>query len=156
MHKTLDGSRQLPAWVLDHIGQPLTVAVLARKMNMSGRNLTRHFIAATGTTPLQWLLTQRIHRAQELLGSTDASMGPYSAARPPHADHEFISLDRGDDRFTQLGVPLTNVSPGLNERVHPQVSWGFLQSIAAWALFSLDGGGSIAFRWPRGRRQDLA
>ncbi|MGH3608779.1 MAG: helix-turn-helix domain-containing protein, partial [Pseudonocardiaceae bacterium] len=28
----------------------------------------------TGTTPLQWLLTQRIHRAQELLESTEDSI----------------------------------------------------------------------------------
>lgn len=61
-------------WALDHLDQPFTVTDLARKMNMSGRNLTRHFTAATGTTPLQWLLTQRLHRAQELLESTDASV----------------------------------------------------------------------------------
>jgi AraC family transcriptional regulator, transcriptional activator FtrA len=35
------------------------------------RHLGRHFRAATGTTPLQWLLTQRIRRAQELLEATD-------------------------------------------------------------------------------------
>ena len=62
------------AWALEHLDQPLTVADLARRMNMSGRNLTRHFLATTGTTPLQWLLTQRIHRAQELLESTDNSV----------------------------------------------------------------------------------
>lgn len=62
------------AWALEHLDQPLTVGDLARRMNMSGRNLTRHFAATTGTTPLQWLLTQRIHRAQELLESTDTSV----------------------------------------------------------------------------------
>jgi transcriptional regulator GlxA family with amidase domain len=41
---------------------------------MSSRTLTRHFAAVTGTTPLQWLLTQRIHRAQELLENTDDSV----------------------------------------------------------------------------------
>jgi transcriptional regulator GlxA family with amidase domain len=68
------GLGSLLAWALDHLDQPLTVTDLARKMNMSGRNLTRHFTATTGTTPLQWLLTQRLHRAQELLESTDASV----------------------------------------------------------------------------------
>jgi AraC family transcriptional regulator, transcriptional activator FtrA len=41
---------------------------------MSSRNLARHFTAVTGTTPLQWLLTQRLHRAQELLETTDDSV----------------------------------------------------------------------------------
>jgi AraC family transcriptional activator FtrA len=44
---------------------------LARQANMSSRNLARHFNAVTGTTPLRWLLTQRVHRAQELLETTD-------------------------------------------------------------------------------------
>jgi AraC family transcriptional activator FtrA len=68
------GLGPLLAWALDHLDRPLSVADLARRVNMSGRNLTRHFVAATGTTPLQWLLAQRIHRAQELLESTDASI----------------------------------------------------------------------------------
>ena len=62
------------AWALDRLDQPLTVADLARRMNTSGRTLTRHFVATAGTTPLQWLLTQRIHRAQELLESTDTGV----------------------------------------------------------------------------------
>jgi AraC family transcriptional activator FtrA len=64
----------LLAWVIAHLDQPLTVADLARRVNMRSRNLARHFAAATGTTPLQWLLTQRIHRARELLESTDDSI----------------------------------------------------------------------------------
>jgi Helix-turn-helix domain len=34
------------------------------------RNFTRRFRAETGTTPLQWLLAQRVARAQELLETT--------------------------------------------------------------------------------------
>lgn len=44
------------------LDQPLTVEDLARQANMSSRHLTRHFNSATGTTPLQWLHTQRIRR----------------------------------------------------------------------------------------------
>jgi len=44
---------------------------LARRANMSSRNLARHFRSTTGTTPLRWLLEQRIRRAQELLETTD-------------------------------------------------------------------------------------
>jgi len=58
-------------WAVAHLEEPLTVGDLARRANMSTRNLGRHFMAATGTTPLLWMLTQRIHRAQELLENTD-------------------------------------------------------------------------------------
>ncbi|KZB88586.1 AraC family transcriptional regulator [Amycolatopsis regifaucium] len=61
-------------WVTERLDRPLTVEDLARRANMSSRNLARHFRSATGTTPLRWLLTQRIRRAQELLERTDDSV----------------------------------------------------------------------------------
>ncbi|GAB2834091.1 helix-turn-helix domain-containing protein [Actinoallomurus bryophytorum] len=61
-------------WAIARLDRPLTVEDLARRANMSARNLARHFNAVTGTTPLQWLLTQRIHRAQELLETTGDSV----------------------------------------------------------------------------------
>jgi AraC family transcriptional activator FtrA len=67
-------------WVIERLDQPLTVEDLARRARMSSRNLGRHFRAATGTTPLQWLLTQRIRRAQELLETTDDSVDAIAAA----------------------------------------------------------------------------
>ncbi|MFD8499178.1 helix-turn-helix domain-containing protein [Amycolatopsis sp. NPDC059657] len=67
-------------WVAERLDQPLTVEDLARQANMSSRNLGRHFRSATGTTPLQWLLTQRIRRAQELLETTDESVDAIAEA----------------------------------------------------------------------------
>lgn len=67
-------------WVIERLDQPLTVEDLARQALMSSRNLGRHFRAATGTTPLQWLLTQRIRRAQELLETTDDSVDAIAEA----------------------------------------------------------------------------
>ncbi|MFJ2648035.1 helix-turn-helix domain-containing protein [Streptomyces sp. NPDC087420] len=61
-------------WASGRLHQPLTVPDLARRANMSTRNLTRRFTAATGVTPLRWLHTQRVHRAQELLETTDDSV----------------------------------------------------------------------------------
>ncbi|MFJ5137393.1 helix-turn-helix domain-containing protein [Streptomyces sp. NPDC088707] len=61
-------------WAMERLDQPLTVDDLARRARMSSRNLGRHFRSVTGTTPLQWLLTQRIRHAQELLESTDESV----------------------------------------------------------------------------------
>jgi AraC family transcriptional regulator, transcriptional activator FtrA len=62
------------AWALAHLDEPLTVADLAQQAGMSPRNIGRRFTAVTGSTPLQWLLTQRIHRARELLEYTDESI----------------------------------------------------------------------------------
>ncbi|GGX67017.1 AraC family transcriptional regulator [Streptomyces minutiscleroticus] len=67
-------------WVIERLDRPLTVEDLARRANMSARNLSRHFRAATGTTPLRWLLTQRIRRAQELLETGDDSVEAIAAA----------------------------------------------------------------------------
>ncbi|BCJ37829.1 AraC family transcriptional regulator [Actinocatenispora thailandica] len=67
-------------WALARLDRPLTVTDLARRASMSPRNLGRHFRAATGTTPLQWLLSQRIRRAQELLERTDDGIDAIAAA----------------------------------------------------------------------------
>lgn len=67
-------------WVLERLDQPLTVEDLARRARMSSRNLGRHFRSVTGTTPLQWLLTQRIRHAQELLETTDDGIDSIAAA----------------------------------------------------------------------------
>ncbi|WP_129840287.1 helix-turn-helix domain-containing protein [Streptomyces sp. RFCAC02] len=67
-------------WALGRLDRALTVEDLARRANMSSRHLTRHFRSATGTTPLQWLLTQRIRRAQELLETTGDSVDAIAAA----------------------------------------------------------------------------
>jgi AraC family transcriptional activator FtrA len=61
-------------WAIARLDQPLAVEDLAREAKMSSRNLARHFNAVAGTTPSQWLLTQRLHRAQELLETTDDSV----------------------------------------------------------------------------------
>ncbi|MFF4021197.1 GlxA family transcriptional regulator [Streptomyces sp. NPDC001843] len=59
---------------LRHLHEPLTVAALAAHAGMSPRSFARHFTAATGTTPLRWLLDQRIAAAQKLLERTDLPM----------------------------------------------------------------------------------
>jgi AraC family transcriptional activator FtrA len=65
---------ELLPWALDRLDQPLTVEDLARQAAMSSRNLARHFHAVTGTSPLRWLLSQRVRLAQELLESGDDSV----------------------------------------------------------------------------------
>ncbi|MFC4911395.1 GlxA family transcriptional regulator [Actinomadura gamaensis] len=49
----------------------LDVDALARRAHMSRRSFDRRFREATGTSPLQWLLAQRVLQAQRLLESSD-------------------------------------------------------------------------------------
>lgn len=67
-------------WAIERLDRPLTVEDLARRANMSSRHLGRHFRSVTGTTPLQWLLTQRIRRAQELLETSGDSVDAIAEA----------------------------------------------------------------------------
>ncbi|MFD6423932.1 GlxA family transcriptional regulator [Streptomyces sp. NPDC060198] len=59
------------AHALSHLDEPHTVASLAARAGMSPRSFARHFRATTGTTPLRWLITQRVAAAQKLLERTD-------------------------------------------------------------------------------------
>lgn len=54
-------------WALDNLHQPLCIGTLAERANMSPRTFARRFREQLGVTPIQWLLTARIRRAQELL-----------------------------------------------------------------------------------------
>ncbi|MFR9726337.1 GlxA family transcriptional regulator [Streptomyces sp. MS19] len=59
-------------WTLEHLHEPLTVRAMARVAHLSERTFARRFRDRLGTTPLQWLLQQRVRHAQELLETTDA------------------------------------------------------------------------------------
>lgn len=59
-----DDLASLLQWAIANLDQPLTVARLARRANLSSRTLLRRFQASTGTTPLRWLLEQRVLRAR--------------------------------------------------------------------------------------------
>ncbi|MFF0492647.1 GlxA family transcriptional regulator [Nocardia sp. NPDC004068] len=58
------------AWALARLDEPLTLRELAAHAHVSTRTLTRRFRTETGSSPLQWLLQQRIDRARELLEVT--------------------------------------------------------------------------------------
>lgn len=58
-------------WARHRLDQPLTVAQLAKQAHRSPRTFARHFRDVLGTSPLQWLLEQRVRLAQELLETTD-------------------------------------------------------------------------------------
>jgi transcriptional regulator GlxA family with amidase domain len=65
------GLARTRAWALDRLREPLTVAAMARHAECSERTFARRFRAETGTTPLQWLLRERVLHARRLLEATD-------------------------------------------------------------------------------------
>src|SRR6266705_210705 len=72
--RTATSLRETCTWALDHLDERLDLAGLARHARVSTRTVARRFRAETGTTPLQWVLTQRVLRARELLEQTDLAV----------------------------------------------------------------------------------
>jgi AraC family transcriptional activator FtrA len=68
------------AWALAHLAEPLTVARLAGQAHMSPRTYLRHFARATGTSPIRWLVDQRVRASLALLETTDAPVEEVAAA----------------------------------------------------------------------------
>jgi transcriptional regulator GlxA family with amidase domain len=65
---TLEETRR---WAAERLGEPLDVAAMARHAAVSPRTFARRFREETGTTPLQWLLSQRVLEARRLLEESD-------------------------------------------------------------------------------------
>ena len=66
-------------WALAHLATPITVDVLAGRAHMSARTYLRHFARATGTSPIRWLITQRIRASLPLLETTTAPIEEVAA-----------------------------------------------------------------------------
>lgn len=69
-----DRLSQVLDWVTHHLEQAHSIESLAERAAMSRRNFTRHFRQTTGTSFKQWILHQRLARAQHMLESSDASI----------------------------------------------------------------------------------
>jgi len=61
-------------WMSNNLDAPQTVDTLAARAGLTPRTFARRFREQTGTTPLQWLVTARIQRAQELLEESETSI----------------------------------------------------------------------------------
>ena len=62
------------AWALAHLDQSITLDELAEHASMSRRSYLRRFAKETGTTPIKWLIEQRIHASLALLESSSLSI----------------------------------------------------------------------------------
>jgi transcriptional regulator GlxA family with amidase domain len=67
--------RTAQEWILENLHNPLPVAEMAERANMSPRNFARVFRREVGTTPGQYVQRTRIARARELLETTDLPIG---------------------------------------------------------------------------------
>jgi len=59
--------KNLPAWVLDHLGEDLSVESLAARAAMSPRNFARVFLREAGVTPAKFVERARVDAARRLL-----------------------------------------------------------------------------------------
>lgn len=62
------------AWALAHLDSPITLDELARRSTLSRRSYLRRFAGATGTTPIKWLIAQRVQASLALLESSSMSI----------------------------------------------------------------------------------
>jgi len=73
------GTGPARSWALEHLGEPIGLADLARHAGMSVRTFTRRFREETGETAGSWLIRARVDRARHLLESTDLSVDRIAA-----------------------------------------------------------------------------
>jgi AraC family transcriptional regulator, transcriptional activator FtrA len=62
------------AWALANLDVPITLDDLAAQSALSRRSYLRQFAKATGTTPIKWLIEQRIQASLALLESSSLSI----------------------------------------------------------------------------------
>lgn len=62
-------------WLQERLGQPVSMANLARHLGLTSRTLNRRFRQATGMSPQAYLQSLRISTARELLKHSNLNMG---------------------------------------------------------------------------------
>nr|WP_184806470.1 helix-turn-helix domain-containing protein [Kribbella italica] len=67
-------------WVLENLGEPITVQQLADRSHLPRRTFIRHFEAETGQSPMRWVSTQRVLGARRLLEESDWSVERIASA----------------------------------------------------------------------------
>ncbi|MGW4158740.1 GlxA family transcriptional regulator [Streptomyces sp. NPDC004788] len=68
---TSPGTARTQAWLLERLGEPLSLADMAAHANVSVRTFTRRFRDEVGTSPGEWLTARRVDLARHLLETTD-------------------------------------------------------------------------------------
>jgi len=84
-----DPIRETGAWIVDHVGEDLAVARLARRAHLSPRQFTRRFTATFGVAPATYVQQVRLDAARDLLLEPGASVAQISDATGFHSADAF-------------------------------------------------------------------
>ena len=66
--------RELQVWMLQHLGEDLTVESLAERLGMSARHFTRVCLRETGMNPGQFVDHMRVEAAQQIIDSSSRGL----------------------------------------------------------------------------------
>jgi transcriptional regulator GlxA family with amidase domain len=66
--------RELQVWMLQHLGEDLTVESLAERIGMSARHFTRVCLRETGMNPGQFVDRMRVEAAQQIIDSSSRGL----------------------------------------------------------------------------------
>jgi transcriptional regulator GlxA family with amidase domain len=119
---------QVQRYVLAHLGDDLTVAVLAKVANMSERSFARIFASAAKVTPAEFVERARLDAARVMLESGDAPLKTVAYQCGFHDAHRMravflrrLSVTPQQYR-TNFGAVRLSASPGASDlggqRVH--------------------------------------
>jgi AraC-like DNA-binding protein len=61
-------------YMLDHLGEDLSIALIASSIGYSANHFGREFKRATGLTPHQWLTRMRVEKAKQMLAQTSPGL----------------------------------------------------------------------------------
>src|SRR5262249_9855113 len=75
-----DPLAELRTWMREHLDHDLTIETLAERVRMSRRTFIRRFGEATGVSPGEWVLQERVARARSLLEATAISVEDVATA----------------------------------------------------------------------------
>jgi AraC family transcriptional regulator, transcriptional activator FtrA len=69
------GLSKLMDWLRAHLAQPHNLASMAHRAHLTPRTLQRRFREITAMTPIEWLYTERVRLAKDLLETSSMSLG---------------------------------------------------------------------------------
>ncbi|WP_406631377.1 GlxA family transcriptional regulator [Amycolatopsis sp. WGS_07] len=68
------------SWLMEHLGDPITVQRMAEHANLSRRTFIRRFERETGMSPMRWVVNHRVLSARRLLETSDWAVERIAAA----------------------------------------------------------------------------
>ncbi|MEV6282342.1 helix-turn-helix domain-containing protein [Kribbella sp. NPDC051770] len=99
------------AWMLENLGEPMTVQQLADRSHLPRRTFLRHFAAETGQSPMRWVTVQRVLSARRLLEATDLPVERIAAVAGFGSAANFRTVFRREVGTTPSGYRRSALTP---------------------------------------------